>query len=107
MHAYAPAYSPYLTSVEDAPSLTAVLAAMGHQCRGSCPAESAKLKAVWYAVRGRQVGSVGLVLVDIFDHDYSAADSAQLLADVNTCTRADRIRVRLHHGWASKVVWSS
>jgi hypothetical protein len=103
MHAYAPAHSPYLTAAEDAPTLAAVLAVMGHDCHGLCPTEAAGLEAVWHTARAAQVGSVGLVLVDLSTHDESVRGSARLLADVNRCTGRDRILVRSRHDWSGSL----
>lgn len=95
MHAYVPTHSPFLTSVEHAPALPTVLAAMGHQCGGRCPADVRHLKAVWHVHRGQQTGSVGLIVVDVDARGKPIADLTQLISDVNECTGKDRIRVRL------------
>jgi hypothetical protein len=94
MHAFVPTRPPFLASVEEAPTLPTVLTTMGHNCDGSCPTEAEQLKAIWYVPRGPQVGSVGLVLVDVSDPDASIAELARIIADVNRCTQRDRIRVR-------------
>lgn len=94
MHAFVPTRPPFLTSAEEAPSLPTVLAEMGHHCDGGCPAKAERLKAIWYVPRGPQVGSVGLVLANVADPDESITDLIRIVADVNTCTKKDRIRVR-------------
>lgn len=101
MHAFVPTRLPFPTSVDQAPALATVLATMGHDCEGSCPPELDRLKAIWHVPRGRQVGSVGLIVVDVDDDD-SITDLAHIVATVNRCTRRDRIRVRAARGWSRR-----
>jgi hypothetical protein len=87
-----PTFPPY---PEESPSLPTVLSAMGHHCRGLCPPEAQQLSAVWFVARGRQVGSVGLIVVDLSEaNDDASIDWADVIAHVDQCARHDRIRVR-------------
>lgn len=89
------AQSPLASGLDNAPALLVVLAAMGHHCRGICPPEAEQLSAMWFVARGRQVGSVGLIVVDLLETDDDASvDWAHVIREVDRCARQDRIRVR-------------
>lgn len=95
MPAHVPTHEPFPTSVEASPPLPEVLAAMGHQCDGRCPADAELLKALWQVPPCDHPGSFGLIVVAVSAHREPVTDLAQLISEVNKCAARDRIRVRL------------
>lgn len=67
---------------------------LGHRCPGTCPAEVDSIDEIACVVRrGTTVGSVGLVVVDLWRRDESANFWIHVLREINDCVRGDRIRV--------------
>lgn len=91
-----PGIAPPVDNVVD--TIAAVLAWMGHRCRGTCPGETCSIEmSAWVVPRGRLAGSVGLVVLDITDRSEPLLDLFDTLRAVNRCTRVDRIRVLPGH----------
>ncbi len=78
-------------STETSPSLTTVLARLGHACTGVCSTPTWGRDPVWFAWRSTSHQSA-LVVLDVAKGSNALA-MRHLLHDVNVCTNTDRIRV--------------
>lgn len=88
----------------DLGTLAALLARLGHRCRGRCPTEFVPLTGLICVVPGQHLpGSIALVLFDVVQRSEPLSELIDMLRAVNRCTRFDRIRVLLGDGGANPV----